>query len=237
MIYAVSDIHGCYAKYKKLLETIILEPEDTLYVLGDVIDRGSDGFKIMLDMAQRFNVVNLMGDHEAMAINALPRVVDAIKQGKETALVEENEDALELWFSNGGELSLADFLCLDNKQEKVVWEYMRRMPLYKELEVTGRKFVLLHGGLENFSPDRSLLDYAPREILWCRPEPDTVYYPNRYVVFGHTPVQHLDPCGNPEDVPAKIYHGDHIIDIDCGCVFPNGQLGCLCLDTMEEFYV
>lgn len=53
MIYAVSDIHGCYDKYKKLLKKINFGSDDTLYVLGDVIDRGPDGFKIMLNMAQR----------------------------------------------------------------------------------------------------------------------------------------------------------------------------------------
>lgn len=234
MIYAVSDIHGCYDKYKKLLQRINLGPEDTLCVLGDVIDRGGDGFKIMLDMAQRPNVVNLLGNHEDMAIKALPGILRAITSGGSEAMSEEDQDTMELWFYNGGELSLADFLWLDNEQERIVWEYMKAMPLYKELEVNGRRFVLLHGRLEDFSPDRPLTDYAPNEILWCRPVPDTVYYPNRYVVFGHTPVQHLAPH---DDIPAKIYHGDHIIDIDCGCVFQNGRLGCLCLDTMKEVYV
>ena len=100
-----------------------------------------------------------------------------------------------------------------------------------------RKFILLHGGLEDFSASRPLTDYAPEEILWCRPEPDTVYYPDNYVIFGHTPVQLL--CGKfgDKDTTAKIFHNRKDIDIDCGCVFPGGQLGCLCLDTMEEFYV
>ena len=53
MVYAVSDIHGCYDKYIDLLNEINFSPDDTLYVLGDVIDRRPDGFKIMLDMAQR----------------------------------------------------------------------------------------------------------------------------------------------------------------------------------------
>ena len=57
MTYAVSDIHGCYDKYRELLRVIRFCPEDTLYVLGDVIDRGPDGFKILLDMAQRRSVV------------------------------------------------------------------------------------------------------------------------------------------------------------------------------------
>ena len=50
MIYVMSDIHGCYDKYKKMLEKIALSEEDTLYLLGDVVDRGEHGMKILLDI-------------------------------------------------------------------------------------------------------------------------------------------------------------------------------------------
>ena len=36
---------------------------------------------------------------------------------------------------------------------------------------------------------------------------------------------------------GKIYRTESFIDIDCGCVYSGGRLGCLCLDTMEEIYV
>lgn len=57
MIYAMSDIHGYYDKYQTMLGVIKFTADDTLYVLGDVLDRGPDGFKILWDMAQRPNVV------------------------------------------------------------------------------------------------------------------------------------------------------------------------------------
>lgn len=234
MIYAISDIHGCWDKYRKLLKKINFGPDDTLYVLGDVIDRGPDGFKIMLDMARRPNVVNLMGNHEAMAVQALSHILCAVLQVSSSALPEAAEEDVELWFYNGGELSLADFLWLNDGQTQIVWDYMRDMPLYQEITAGGQKFVLVHSGLENFSPSRPLSDYAPKEILWCRPEEDTTYYPDKYVVFGHTPVQLLN-AGNG-NAPAKIHRNGKSIDIDCGCVF-SGKLGCLCLDTMEEIYV
>ena len=237
MTYAVSDIHGCYDKYQELLRAIQFQPDDTLYVLGDVIDRGPDGFKMLLDMAQRPNVVGLMGNHEAMAIQALPGVMRNIQQIRKTALTKDETAALKLWFRNGGELSLADFLWLNDEPSQFVWEYMRKMPLYREVEIGERRFVLVHGGLDNFSSSRPLSDYEPNEILWCRPEPDTVYYPDKYVVVGHTPVQLLAVEDDKEDTPVKIYHNGNLIDIDCGCIFQGGQLGCLCLDTMEEFYV
>lgn len=38
MIYCCSDIHGMYDKYIKLLEVIDLKDDDTLFVLGDIVD-------------------------------------------------------------------------------------------------------------------------------------------------------------------------------------------------------
>ena len=38
MIYAVSDIHGCYEQYKEILDKTGFSSADTLYVLGDVLD-------------------------------------------------------------------------------------------------------------------------------------------------------------------------------------------------------
>ena len=121
MVYAVSDIHGCYDKYIDLLHKINFGPNDTLYVLGDMIDRGPDGFKTLLDMAQRPNVISLLGNHEAMAINVLPRMLRAVQPDGSVNLTEEDTEAVELWFYNGGELSLADFLWLNKDQMQTVW--------------------------------------------------------------------------------------------------------------------
>ena len=34
VIYAMSDLHGCYDKYIKMLEKISFSDSDTLYILG-----------------------------------------------------------------------------------------------------------------------------------------------------------------------------------------------------------
>ncbi|MCI8537946.1 MAG: hypothetical protein HFF18_04690 [Oscillospiraceae bacterium] len=45
MTYVMSDIHGCYEKYRTMLGTIAFAAGDTLCVLGDVLDRGRTGSK------------------------------------------------------------------------------------------------------------------------------------------------------------------------------------------------
>ena len=67
MIYAISDLHGCYDKYVRMLEKINFNDSDTLYILGDIVDRGSDGIKILLDIYNRKNVIALRGNHDYLA--------------------------------------------------------------------------------------------------------------------------------------------------------------------------
>ena len=64
--YVCSDIHGLSQKYYSLLDKIDCEHGDTLIILGDVIDRGPDGFEILMDALKRENVHLLMGNHEYM---------------------------------------------------------------------------------------------------------------------------------------------------------------------------
>ena len=70
-------------------------------------------------------------------------------------------------------------------------------------------------------------------MLWDRADYDTQYFPDTYVVTGHTPTQHI--AGNPN--PGYIYRRNNHIAIDCGASIPGGRLAAICLDTGEEFYV
>lgn len=45
MIYVISDIHGNINRFNSIMEQINLQDTDTLYVLGDVIDRYRYGIK------------------------------------------------------------------------------------------------------------------------------------------------------------------------------------------------
>ena len=52
-IYVCSDIHGMYDLYCRMLETVQFSDGDHLYILGDMIDRGPDGIKILQDVIDR----------------------------------------------------------------------------------------------------------------------------------------------------------------------------------------
>lgn len=50
-----------------MLEKISLSKKDILYILGDVVDRGPNGMKILLHIGKRENVVLLRGNHDYQA--------------------------------------------------------------------------------------------------------------------------------------------------------------------------
>ena len=229
MIYVISDLHGRFDRYQQMLEVIEFTLDDTLYVLGDVIDRGPDGIKILQDMMFRPNVFPFLGNHEFTAAICLPWLMQEVTDQSLNALDGTQIAALSEWIANGGGVTLRSLKELATEEREEVLEYFREMELFAEVETNDQSFVLTHSGLSNFSPDRPLSDYNLEDFLFCRPGMDTVYFPDKFLIFGHTPTRYLS--GQDKILRQKTW-----IDIDCGCAAPSGRLGCLCLDTMEEFY-
>ena len=64
MIYVLSDIHGNERRFNSVLEQINLQASDTLYILGDVIDRHPDGIRILRRIMDMPNAKMLLGNHE-----------------------------------------------------------------------------------------------------------------------------------------------------------------------------
>lgn len=61
MIYVLSDIHGNLKRFESIMKQINLQTDDTLYILGDVVDRNPDGIKILRKLMKMPNVKMLIG--------------------------------------------------------------------------------------------------------------------------------------------------------------------------------
>ena len=66
MVYVMSDIHGSLSRFRMVMEQIGLTVGDSLYVLGDVIDRGHFGIRILQELMDMPNATVLLGNHEQM---------------------------------------------------------------------------------------------------------------------------------------------------------------------------
>lgn len=232
MIYAMSDLHGEYDKYRAMLEQIHFSDEDVLYILGDVVDRGEKPVEILWDMSLRSNVYPLMGNHDRMALDVLRILtVEITEESIEQNLTLDTMQALFLWERNGAQSTIDGFGRLPMDDRMFLLDYMEDFAPYEVVTAGGRTFVLVHAGLGDFRPDKGLDEYDIFDLAFIRFNYEKEYFGgSTYIVTGHTPT--ITITGKPE-----IYHSHNNICIDCGAVFPGGRLACLCLDTMEEFYI
>ena len=237
MTYVLSDIHGRCQRYLAMLEAIAFGPADVLYVLGDVLDRGDEGCRTLLDMMGRPNVLPILGNHELTAAVCLPFLMEKVTDQSLDRLSGAQLAALSEWIVNGGGPTLRELRQLPQEVREDLLAYIREMDLYAEVSAGGRDYVLSHAGIDHdrFSPEKPLDRYELQDFLFARPAPDQRYYPHRCLVYGHTPTRLLRrQAGEPPG--DRILHREGQIAIDCGCGH-GGPLGCLCLETLEEFYI
>lgn len=225
MIYVMSDIHGCYEKFRKMLDEIRFSDTDTLYILGDVVDRGNDGITLLLDLMNRKNVVVLRGNHDYIAYRLLFSSLypESITNPAETA-----ED-FALWFKDGGKPTFDAFQKLTEKSRADLLNFINSFLIYEEIEVEERSFFLSHT-----IPKKEKMLNLDRcqwhDFVFGEPEYDKQYFDDRYIVTGHIPTGIIS-----KEHLGKIYRADNHIAVDCGAGF-GGPLGCIRLDDFAEYY-
>lgn len=230
--YVISDIHGQYDKFIELLDKIKLKDSDTLYILGDILDRGPHPIKTLLKLMEMHNAICIVGNHELMALECLEFLCTEITQDSIASIDDKTVDNLLTWQMNGSETTINEFHKLSNEKKRDVIDFIRDFLVYEELSVNGEDYLLVHGGLGNYSPDKDIEEYSLKELVWDRADYETKYFDDIYVVTGHTPTQGI--AENPN--PGYIYRVNNHIAIDCGCYRHDGRLAAICLDTGEEFY-
>lgn len=215
--YVLSDIHGLYDKFTKMLELINFNSEDTLYILGDVIDRGPDSIKTLDLIRKNDNMFLLLGNHEQMLLDFFTC---------DNELIDLSNHP---WLKRGGASTYNELIEKDPEYLYDLLIYLSELPRYTVID----NYVLVHAGLST-NPNVSTLEEAIHistddDFLWSR---DFIYkdkkIDNYTVICGHT--------------QTANFGSDHIIRfknnilIDCGCA-SNKTLGCLRLEDMNEFYI
>jgi serine/threonine protein phosphatase 1 len=230
--YVISDIHGEYGKFVRLLEKIGLSEADTLYVLGDVVDRGPEPVRVLLRMMEMPNVVPIVGNHELMALACLETLREEITEDLLDRLSDEMLLRIQNWIQNGARTTIEAFRKLDREMQDEVLDFLREFLAYEEVKAGGKRFLLVHAGLGNFRRGRPMEDYALDELVWDRPDYGIRYFPDMEVVSGHTPTQLI--AENPRK--GYVFRTNGHVAIDCGACFRGGRLAAICLETGEEYY-
>lgn len=183
--WVIPDIHGYYNTLKCLIEKKISpSKEDTLYFLGDYIDRGPNSkavldYLIALDNSDQPTHF-IKGNHE----DFLQKIYYAKRGFKPRQFFKKSDKAK--WKKFGGRKTLKSFKIKNPKaipQSYINW--IENLPIYIEME----DFILVHAGidclLEDIFSDEDYMMWTNQfEVI-----PERVN--NRRVIFGHSP-QPLD---------------------------------------------
>ena len=228
MTYVVSDLHGSYKKFQKLLKEIRFTDKDIMYILGDIVDYGEESMELIGDLSVRYNVYAIAGEHDYLAVRMLSGF-EKMLSGEQTPDADFIAD-MQAWVKDGGQATLDAFRELDGEMREGVIDYLSDLALYEEVRVDGENYLLVHAGIADFDPDMDLEDCEPETFMTEPLDLSKRLYKNKTVVVGHLPMTE-ENGGN-----GKIFFGNGGVNINCG-VKDGGYLGCLRLDDMKEFYV
>ncbi len=226
MRYAISDLHGEYDMFLRLLEKIKFSPSDEMYICGDIIDKGRESIKLLKFIFEQANMYPIMGNHEHSFLMFYRSVISKTADNFDMALRNMQEhfsyDSVRL-----------DFDTIDR---------MQTLPYYIERD----EFICVHAGIP-INKDRTLppLSSVAETILINDrhfKSREAVHTSDKCVFFGHTQTNTV--CSEPRILPylrenksAPYNISDfYKVHLDTG-TWSLGVMGCFAIDKPAVYYV
>lgn len=185
----IGDIHGHYQGLMDLMSLLSLQPEDQVYFLGDLIDRGPDSAKVVEFVRENHYPV-LMGNHEQLMVSAL---------------ADSHPSVLQMWLQAGGQQTLESYA-----SQPLIWQHLhwlKALPTHLDLG----DYWLVHAGVH---PELPLETQTSQEFCWIRQEFHHMplpYFGNKVIITGHTMTFTF-----PDVQPGQIVQGAGWLGIDTG---------------------
>jgi bis(5'-nucleosyl)-tetraphosphatase (symmetrical) len=165
-LYLIGDLQGCNSALTRLLDDIDFSPSrDTLYLLGDLVNRGPDSLGVLhrlkaLDGAARC----LLGNHDLHLL----AVAHGVRRPSRGDTLDE---------------------VLDAPDRTVLLDWLRQQAMAIQLSVAGNPLLLVHAGvLPAWTADQTLALAAEVQDVLRRPDYDQFFT----TMYGNTPAQWSD---------------------------------------------
>lgn len=220
-IFVMSDIHGQYDLFLKMLGKIDLKREDLLVIMGDICDRGEKSYEIYMKCMKMiklgYNLKFILGNHEDMLLEDLENDYP-IRYETEYSVFRNSKYFDKKNMKNWHE---------ENFRVEIEWlvEWLEDSPL----AILGNENIFVHAGLDL---QTALKEQERETVLWTREEfwlmenLELEEYRGKNIYFGHTP-----------NINGRISQKtDKISGIDCGAFFTH-FLGCVEVKSKEKIYV
>lgn len=209
--FIVSDLHGQKKVYDSMIKYLsAINDEVTLYILGDVVDKGYDGIGILQDIINRKNITIKMiaGNHELMLYDYL-----------------KNTNIKDFWpyVWSGGTRTLEELDKLTKEEKQEILDYISNLNIVESIKGIGqfKNITLAHARpfeLENYNHLKLKDVNNPLYGLYIlshlffkdKEEQYIIGLENNLTIIGHTPAYKTGNC--------YLYReSDNVLDIDGGC--------------------
>lgn len=212
--WIIGDVHGCYNALMKLLDILHLSQEDTVYFVGDFVDRDFDTEQML---------------------NLYRWILNNITQDGQFRSVIGNHE-LDWVLNKSYNLYKLDKAAKDIDYDKLV-NILRKLPVSYEVEVDGFKNIITHSWLV----ERSHGGISIEDSVWDRTYSLYEDPKNFRVIHGHTIVSSrcMNHTDNKFTLNKIIKINDNNIDIDCGCFLGlhcGGNLAAYCIELDKVVY-
>jgi serine/threonine protein phosphatase 1 len=199
---AIGDVHGCLAALQAVLAGIGPQPDDTLVMLGDYIDRGPDSRGVidrLLGLTTQCRLVTLLGNHDQMLV----------------LICEGMPELIADWRLFGGEATMASYG--GPPPGSIPPEHLSFLGNCRLFYETEHHF-FVHG---NYLPDLPLEEQPLLALLWdsLRRRQPGPHCSGKTAVVGHTAQK-----------DGKILDLGHLKCIDTWC-YGEGWLTALEVNT------
>lgn len=227
MRYCISDIHGEYDLFCRLMEYVKFSDSDELFVLGDMTDKGNDTVALCNLLRNVPNIHCILGNHECDFLKAYHGLMK-----NSDGDFDEVSDALRRYFPGDGKDMSFDIV-----------DWLDSLPLYFEEE----DFIGVHAsvGMDESGAVLPFSETPYEEFVYSRALNGKDVFPRdaKCIVFGHTPVRNISGDDrflfyprSEEAAYSRDIRDYCKIHIDTG-VYLGGILGCLCVDDCTAYYL
>ena len=230
MTFVVSNLYGRLDKFEKLINKINLKDSDNLYILGNIVDFGEQSIELVNDLATRYNVYSVLGEHDYKAYLLLSEFDRILREGGAPSISFSKE--MIAWAQNGGQATLEAFQKSDIDSKEGFLDYLSDISVFEEISLkNGKEFVLTCRGIDNFDKNIDLYDYELDDFMNGYLDIEKTYFSDKTMVVGYLDYEHT-PTGRAGKINAK----NNNIALACD-MSENDDVVCVCLETNDEYYV
>lgn len=216
----IGDVHGCLDELKELILALSLTTNDSIYFIGDLIDRGPDTIgtiKFIYTLSNHFNVIKIIGNHEEKFLRYLEKKNELNNDIFNEYLTKLSEQEINFLKD-----SYYNYYIPEHDIMLIHGGYLSKIELKKGIN---NKYINRKNTNFSILTMTRFIDPTGRFIEFGKNDDTSIFWAKKYngqvgkVVFGHNYFKQNGP-----------YYFEHAIGIDNGCVY-GGWLTALIIDA------